>query len=166
MATLLILGAGFAFPMAAQSPAQRPQNFDIGDRFFPKLGDVLTNEQRDSLRNAVVAQRDAIRPLQEKLRASRQALLDAAFSGKFDENLARQNAEASANAEAELTVIYARALSQMRPPLSPQQIQQLKNFQPGHGRPSSEPATVAGPEKHLPLPPPLPRDANDLPIVQ
>ena len=87
MATLLILGAGFAFPMAAQSPAQRPQNFDIGDRFFPKLGDMLTDEQRDSLRNAVVAQRDAIRPLQEKLRAARQALLDAALNGKFDENL-------------------------------------------------------------------------------
>ena len=63
-------------------------------------------------------------------------------------------------------VIYARALSQMQPPLSPSQLQQLQNFQPGQLRQQAIPKTNAAPEKHLDLPPPLPRDSNDLPVVK
>ena len=50
---------------------------------------------------------------------------------KFDENLARQYAGQSAGAEAQLTVIFARALAQMQPPLSHDQLSQLKTFQSG-----------------------------------
>ena len=150
----------------AQNQPQRPQAFAAGARFFPALNRVLTEEQRQSLRAALESQRDKMPALEEKVRASRRALLDAAIGGKFDENLARQGAEASAGAEAELAVIYARALSQMQPPLSEQQVRQLKNFQPGQFQPQSGPTAESAPEKHLELPPPLPRDTNDLPVVK
>jgi Spy/CpxP family protein refolding chaperone len=152
----------------AQTPAQpqRPQNFAPGERFFPMLNRVLTDEQRESLRALAQAQRDQIRPLEEKLMAVRRALLDAAVSGKPDENLIRQNADALAKAESELTVIYVRAISQIKPPLTPEQIGQMKNLQPGAGRFQAAPPEKSPPEKHLDLPPPLPRDTNDLPVVK
>ena len=156
----------FAAVATAQNPTQRPQPLAAVARFFPALNRVLTEEQRQSLRAALELQRDKMPPLEEKLRASRRALLDAAAGGKFDENLARQNAEASAGAEAELAVIYVRALSQMRPPLSAQQVGQLKNSQPGQFQPPAGPPAKTAPEKHLALPPPLPRDTNDLPVVK
>jgi Spy/CpxP family protein refolding chaperone len=152
----------------AQTPAQpqRPQNFVPGERFFPMLNRVLTDEQRESLRALAQAQRDQIRPLEEKLMAARRALLDAAVSGKPDDNLIRQNADALAKAESELTVIYVRAISQIKPPLTPEQIGQMKNLQPGAGRFQAAPPEKSPPEKHLDLPPPLPRDTNDLPVVK
>jgi Spy/CpxP family protein refolding chaperone len=168
--TNLLVSISVAIFCAAISPAQslpqRPQVFATSERFFPALNRVLTEEQRQSLRAALELQRDKMPPLEEKLRASRRALLDAAAGGKFDENLVRRSAEASAGAEAELAVIYARALSQMQPPLSAQQLRQLKNFQPGQFQPQSRPAAESTPEKHLELPPPLPRDTNDLPVMK
>src|SRR5450755_2623411 len=150
----------------AQNPTQRPPPLAAGGRFFPALNRVLTDEQRQSLRAVLEPQRDKMPALEEKARASRRALLDAALGGKFDENLVRQSAEAAAGAEAELTVFYARALSQMRPPLTVQQLQELKDFQPGQFQAQSGPAAASAPEKHLELPPPLPRDTNDLPVVK
>jgi Spy/CpxP family protein refolding chaperone len=168
MRILVLIGiAVFCAAIApAQNQPQRPQAFVAGERFFPALNRVLTEDQRQSFRTVLESQRDKIPPLEEKLRASRRVLLDAAVGGKFDETLVRQSAEAAAGAEAELTVIYVRALSQMQPPLSAQQIQQLKSFQPGQFQPQSGPAAVSAPEHHLELPPSLPRDTNDLPVVK
>ena len=152
----------------AQTPAQqqRPQNFVPGERFFPMLNRVLTDEQRESLGSAAQAQREQIRTLEEKLMTARRALLDSAIGGKSDESLIHQNAEALAKAEAELMVIYVKALSQIKPPLSPQQVEQLKNFQPGPGRFQAATQAETPPEKHLDLPPPMQRDTNDLPVVK
>jgi len=152
------------FDVHAQVPPQRQQGFAAGDRFFPALSRVLTDEQRKSFRAAVESQSEKIQPLEEKMRASRKMLLDEIAGGQFDEVAARQSADESAKAEAELTVIFAKALSQMQPPLSTQQITQLKNFQPGRLQPQAAPQT----EDEQPrsnLPPPLPRDSNDLPVV-
>ena len=146
--------------------AQQNQPNGIGDRFFPALGRTLTDEQRQSLRDIMMAQRDQLRPLEQQLRSSRQALLNQIAGGKFDENAVRQYAAQSAQAESELTVMFAKALSQMQPPLSAQQIKQVANFQPPPFR--NIPDDVGGlpPSPHLKMPPPLPRDTNDLPVVQ
>ena len=162
---ILLIATGLASSGSAQTPGQRPQGFGAGDRLFPMLNRVLTDEQRSSLRAALEPQRDKMQPLEEKLRVSRRALLDAMASGKFDEAAARQNADESARAEAELTVIFAKAVSQMQPPLSAQQIEQMKNFQPGQFQQQNATSTEAAPRPHMDLPPPLPRDSNDLPIV-
>ncbi len=171
MKTLIILApisiALFcAMAATAQNLPQRPPALAGAGRFFPALNQVLTDDQRQSLRSILERQRDRLLPLEEKLRVSRQALLDAAVGGKFNENVVRQNAQTSAGAEAELTVIFARALSQMQPPLSEQQVRQLKNSQPGRLQPQAGPAAESGPEKHLPVPSPLPRDTNDLPVLK
>jgi len=156
-----IILAGMAVTASAQ---QAPVN-TIGDRFFPALGRVLTDDQRQSLRQIILARRDQMRPLEQQLRAARLGLLGQIAGGQFDENLVRQYAEQSARAESELTVIFARDLSQMQPPLSAQQIKQLKNFQPGRFQDNQDDSGPP-PESHFKLPPPLPRDTNDLPIVR
>jgi Spy/CpxP family protein refolding chaperone len=132
---------------------------------------VLTAQQRQSLQQLIEGERAQIRPLVDKLQTSRQAMLNQVVSGTFDENQVRQYATQSANAEADLTVIFARALSHMQPPLSAQQVAQIKNFSPGHlkevhrGQEEADDASPAAPEVHLKLPPPLPQDTNGLPVV-
>jgi len=160
--------AGLASVASAQQNGANAQNgiAAIGDRFFPALGRVLTDEQRQSLRQIVVAQLDQMRPLEQQLRSSRQALLSQIASGQFDENLVRQYAEQSARAEAELTVMFAKDISRMKPPLTAQQVKQLGNFQPQRFRNVPDDAGGEPPPSHMKLPPELPRDTNGLPIVQ
>jgi Spy/CpxP family protein refolding chaperone len=148
---------------AASAQSNHPMGLEA--RFFPILGRLLTDEQRLSLLRNMDSQRDQIQPLQEKIRSSRAALLNQIVNGKFDEKFARQYAGQAAGAEAQLTVIFARALSQMQPPLSARQIAQLKNFQSGRFFGFRDEAEAPAPEVHLKLPPPLPTDTNGLPIV-
>ncbi|HSY75110.1 MAG TPA: periplasmic heavy metal sensor [Dongiaceae bacterium] len=161
---IAIAVANFATSAQTQTPGPRQQGFGAGDRFFPALNRVLTDDQRKTFRAAIETQSEKIQPLEEKMRESRRAVLDEIASGKFDESVARQNAEESAKAEVELTVIFAKALSQMQPPLSAQQIEQMKNFQPGQ-QSQSAPQTEVAPRPKMDLPPPLPRDSNDLPVI-
>jgi Spy/CpxP family protein refolding chaperone len=137
----------------------------MGERFFPAIGRVLTDDQRQSLRQIVIAERAQLQPLERQLRTSRQALLDEITGGTNDEVVLRQDADQYAKAEADLTVMFAKALSQMEPPLSAGQIQQLKNYQGARLQdvPDDPSAT---PPSHLKLPPQLPHDTNDLPMVQ
>jgi Spy/CpxP family protein refolding chaperone len=152
--------------VAATASAQQNGQGAIGERFFPAIGRVLTDDQRDSLRQIILTERAQLQPLEKELRTSRQALIDQIGSGSFDEATVRQYAEQSAKAEAELTVMFAKALSQVQPPLSAGQIQQLKNFQPGRLQDIPDGGSSATPQSHLKLPPSLPRDTNDLPMVQ
>ena len=152
--------------LAAVASAQQNQFDGMGDRVFPMVSRLLTDDQRQSVQQIIATQRDQVRSLAEKIRTSRQALLNQVANAKFDEDTVRNYAGQAAKAETDLMVIYARALSQMQPPLSAQQIAQLKNFQPGRfeARRNEADAPTA-PEVHLKMPAPLPRDTNDLPVV-
>jgi Spy/CpxP family protein refolding chaperone len=160
---LFVYITGLAIAISAQQGPFNAPNA-IGDRFFPALGRVLTDDQRQSLRQIILAQREQMQPLEQQLRAARQNMLGQITGGQFDENLVRQYAEQSAKAEAELTVMFAKDLSQMQPPLSAAQVEQLKGFQPGRFQNFPD-APGAEPRSHMKLPPPLPRDTNDLPVV-
>ena len=151
--------------LATLAQAQQNGGNGITDRFFPALSRLLTDDQRQSLRSLIQSQREQLQPLEKEMRASRQALLNQITSGQFDENLARQYAEQSAKAESELTLIFAKALSKMQPSLTAQQIKQLKSFQPGRFQDFDQGGGDA-PQPIMKLPPPLPRDTNDLPVVQ
>jgi Spy/CpxP family protein refolding chaperone len=151
--------------LAVKCSAQQNRPMGLETRFFPMLGRLLTDEQRLSLLRNMDSQRDQIQPLQEKIRSSRAALLNQIVSGKFDENLARQYAAQSAGAEAQLTVIFARALAHMQPPISAEQLAQLKASQSGRFFGFRDEAETPAPEVHLKLPPSLPSDTNGLPIV-
>lgn len=155
----------FLAGITAAASAQQNGGAGMGERFFPAIGRVLTDDQRQSLRQIIIAERAQLQPLEKELRSSRQAILGQIGSGTFDENAARQEAAQYARAEAGLTVLFAKALSQMEPPLSTNQIQQLQNFQGARFQEAPD-DPAATPPSHLKLPPPLPRDTNDLPMVQ
>jgi Spy/CpxP family protein refolding chaperone len=166
MKKLIILITIVAWTILAS--AQNGVRLNAGDRLFPGLTQVLTDAQRESLRAALKLQYGQMQPLAEQMRVSRQALLSEITDGSFNEASARQDAQAAANAEAELTVIYARALSQMSPPLSAAQIQQVRNFQPSQfqrGAGANDAGQSVPPAPQLPMPPEMPRDSNGLPVV-
>lgn len=166
MKILLTIGVAVFCSMTVPAQTQPAPILAAGARLYPGINRVLTDAQRGSLRAALVGQRATIQPLTKRLRSSQFALLDLAAGGKFDEAAARREAEDAAKAETELAVIFVRALAQMQPPLSAQQIRQLRNFRAGRFQMPSGPTNESETERHLPLPPSLPRDTNDLPIVK
>jgi len=117
-------------PLGERQPGEGP-----GPRFQPGPGvalmeRVLTEEQRESMRAIMVSQREEMRGIQEKMRAARKELLQASLADKFDEDLIRTKALAVAKLEAELTVLRAKAMSQVQPPLSDEQIEKIMNPPP------------------------------------
>ncbi|HEX4265254.1 MAG TPA: periplasmic heavy metal sensor [Verrucomicrobiae bacterium] len=112
---------------AAQNPA-------VGGVSLGGPGGVLNEEQRASYQAALRAAHGEVMELDAKLRLARQEVLNTSLTGKFDENAVREKAFAAARIEAELAVIRARAFSQVQPPLSAEQIEKIKNNQPGQAR--------------------------------
>lgn len=97
---------------------------------LPLMERVLTEEQRQSIREIMASQRETVRALQEKIRAARQDLLKASLAEPFDEATVRAKAQVVANLETDLTVVRAKALSQVQPPLSDRQIERMMNPPP------------------------------------
>ena len=168
-----------AQPAEAEKPDNRPspqRGAAFSDRFmgtFPQ-GDlaalrVLTEEQRVSFREAMDAQRGQTRALEEKLRAARKEVVAAGLTEKFDEDAVRKKALEVGKIEAELSVLRARALFKVKPPLSAEQIEQIKNpppFRAGGG----QLRTVDGqlrivPPRRPDRAPASPRDEHDLPAA-
>lgn len=147
------------------SPARRQFNRPEGARGFPgaiapfaagfeRIYNVLTEEQRASLRDAMQSQREKLRDAEEKLRDARRQIFEAALLDKFDEAAVRDKATAAAKLEAEMMVVRAKAFSQMRPPLSAEQLEKLKNL----SSTGSEIQTDRARRR-----PEVPRDENGLP---
>ena len=144
-----------------RAPVSGPQIGQTG-RFAPMFERVLTEDQRVSFREAMESQRGELRELEEKLRAARREALQASVAREFNEELVREKAMATARLEAEMAVVRARALSRVRPSLSPGQLERLQNPMPLEGgapRPEfrrDEPPRGDRPARG-------PRDENDLP---
>ena len=124
---------------------------------------VLTPEQRDSMRGIMESEREKMRGIQEKIRDARKALMKASLAEKFDEEAVRAKALEVAKLEAEVTVIRAKAISKVQPPLSPEQIEQIINpppmqrMEPGTGGPRPN-------DRQGNRPPRGPRDENNQPV--
>jgi len=141
---------------AVQRPRQRPPGIENpGINGFALGGPVgvLTDEQRASYEAALKKERGLMMELQAKLREARQEFVAASVDQKFDENTLRQKAIAATRLEAEMAVLRAKAMSEVQPPLTPEQIQRIKTGQPGPVRPLRQgerpfqrpsPATVVG----------------------
>ena len=127
---------------------------------FAPIFNVLTDEQRASMEQLLQGQREKMREMEMKTREARQQLFEAALSGKFDEETVRKQASVLAGLETEMTVVRAKALSQLQPPLSPEQIERIKNapmgVAPGAARPMERPARQRILQNQN-------RDENDLP---
>jgi len=102
------------------------------------------------------SQREKVRDLDEKLRDARKELLEACVAEKFDEEGIRKKAMTAAKLEAELTVVRAKALSQVHPRLSDEQLERLKSpVAPGwdgvEGQPPRRRSDVPRDEHGLPI---------------
>jgi Spy/CpxP family protein refolding chaperone len=98
-----------------------------GGQGLPMMEQVLTEDQRDSMRQAMEAQREKMRGLQEKIRDARKALMTAALAEDFKETVVQAKALEVAKLEAEVTMLRLKALAEVQPALSKEQLEKLLN---------------------------------------
>lgn len=127
---------------------------------------VLTDAQREQFRDAMIAQRESLRDLEDRLPRLRRAVSEATLADPLDETAVRQAARALAEAEADRTLVRARAIAKIRPSLSDDQVRQLRDMMAEPGvflRPFAQnaggPGSGAGPDN----PARPPREGSDLP---
>jgi uncharacterized membrane protein len=94
---------------------------------FERAYQVLTDEQRASLRDAFGSQREKMRDLEEQMRAARRELLEASLAEKPDEKRIHKRAMAVGRIEADIAVLRAKALAGIQPPLSSEQREKIKS---------------------------------------
>lgn len=100
---------------------------------MPMMEQVLTEDQRDSLRQTMESQREKMRETQEKIRDARKALMTAALANDFKDDVVRAKALEVAKLEADVTVLRLKALSEVQPALSKEQLEKIMNPQPPQG---------------------------------
>jgi len=88
---------------------------------------ILTDDQRDSMRQSIEANREKNRATMDKIRDARKALNKAALDAEFKEDVVRAKALEVAKLEAELTVTRLKALSEVQPALSQEQLDKIMN---------------------------------------
>jgi Spy/CpxP family protein refolding chaperone len=168
-ATLLIGAFGVAISAFGQSQNQSSDNASprrqsgvrAGARFsagFERVLSVLTEEQRASMREAMAADREKIRELEQKIRDSRKELFELGLREKFDEAAVREKAAAVAKLDAEMAVLRVKAISKIRPPLTAEQIEKIKNFT----GPETSDRQPGPPRRHHDIP----HDENGLPLKE
>lgn len=168
-ATILVGALGVAISTFGQTQNQASDNamprrqFGPGaaGRFsqgFERVLNVLTEEQRASMREAMGADREKIRELEQKIRESRKELFELGLREKFDEAAVREKANAVAKLDTEMTVLRVKAISRIRPPLTAEQIEKIKSSSgPEMGDRQQEPPR----RRHD-----IPRDENGLPLKE
>ena len=110
-----------------------PGSFAGPGRFGPgvdRVLELLTEEQRASLREVMEPKREPMRVLEEKIRTGRAELFLASLTGSSEEEKVRSKAMAVAKLEVDLLVLRSKAFARMRPPLSSDQIEQVKRTFP------------------------------------
>ena len=94
---------------------------------------VLTEDQRDSLRQTMESQREKMRGLLEKIRDARKALMTAALADEFKDEVVKAKALEVAKLEAEMSVMRLKAFSEVQPALSKEQLEKILNPPPPQG---------------------------------
>jgi Spy/CpxP family protein refolding chaperone len=132
---------------------------------LPMLAQVLTEDQRDSMRQALESQRETMRDLQEKIRDARKALMTAALAEEYKDDTVQTRALAVAKLEAEVSVRRLKILAEVQPALSKAQLEKILNPPPLQGfregldgqrppnRPANRPAAGGRDGDEMPHPP-------------
>jgi Spy/CpxP family protein refolding chaperone len=136
-------------PPRAQRPGGNQQMNLQGAALGGPVG-VLDDQQRASYVAAMGRQRAQMMELEAQLRAAREDFVAASVDQKFDENVLRQKALAAYRFDAEMAVLRAKALSQVQPPLTPEQIEKIKTGQPGPMRPLRPRQQLENPNQRAP----------------
>lgn len=101
-----------------------------GGQGLPMMEQILTEDQRDSFRQTMEAQREKMREFQEKIRDARKAMMAAAFAEDYKEETVRAKALEVAKLEADLTVMRLKTIADVQPALSKEQVEKILNPQP------------------------------------
>ena len=117
-AVLMAVGVMGAFALTAS--AQAP-----GGGGFQARGGLLDDQQQSVYREALQKESEALKSLDEKLRAAQKELVAATLAEKYDEKVVREKAEAVAKIQVEITVLRARALATVAPTLKADQKENL-----------------------------------------
>jgi hypothetical protein len=91
---------------------------------------ALSEEQRDSYQKILADQRDQLMELNSKLQAANQQISDAVLQTNVNEKIIREKVLAAAQIQAEMVILRAKALSQVQPPISAEQLEKMKNPRP------------------------------------
>ena len=142
-----------------RSGEKGPGSAGFGPRLgggFERIMGILTEEQKSSFRETMEGQREAVRRLEQKSAESRRELFELALIDKFDEARVKEKVKELTSSDAELTVLRLKALADMKPRLSAEQLEKLRNPGPTQSAGPAEGARKRRPE--------VPRDENGLPL--
>lgn len=133
-----------------RGPRFQPGQFPGGGMWQGRGGgmfeSILNEEQRRKFGEEMFAQRERGRELNEKFMTLRQELDAALFGEKLDEELIRAKSRELADVELERSLIRARAFARIRPLLSDDQLNQIKEMRADLGRgPQGGPGPFRGP---------------------
>lgn len=156
-----------------ETPNQRPPGAGAGpNRPGPggparpmDIGRILNDEQREEFRNAMQGNREKMRAIEEKSARLRREIEEAVMAETLDEKAIRDRTRELSDLEAERILLRARAIAKIRPSLTPEQLQKMKEMVAEMGnqrrmdRPGMRPGV--GPGGREPLEPA--REGSDLP---
>lgn len=100
----------------------------FGDRM--RLGERLglTADQRGKIKAVLESHKGEVRPLAEKMLTERQALRELIHADKVDEAAIRAQVAKAAVVEADLAVARAKVAQDIRPLLTPEQLEKAKEL--------------------------------------
>ncbi|MBI5774062.1 MAG: periplasmic heavy metal sensor [Verrucomicrobia bacterium] len=93
----------------------------------------LTEEQRTAIREATESIGDEMREVMERMGKTRRDLQEAIYAEKVDQDLIRKRAAEVGKAEGEMSIVRATIFAKIRPKLTAEQIERMKNPQPFGG---------------------------------
>jgi Spy/CpxP family protein refolding chaperone len=85
----------------------------------------LDEQQRNTLREEMQKQQDAVQQLNEKLQAAQRELMKEVLAEKQDEKKIREKAEAVSKIQTDIMVLRAKAFASINPTLKPEQKEQM-----------------------------------------
>jgi Spy/CpxP family protein refolding chaperone len=152
----LPLTAAEVRPKAGDRPARAEQAGPRGRNMG--FARILTEEQREQVRLMMQEQREELRKLDERVQRLQREIEEEVFAGQLNEDAVREKARALAQAQAERTVFRARVIARIRPTLTGEQLEQLKQVWGAASRPIRPNRRPEQPGR-----PPLEREGEDLP---
>jgi len=110
-------------------PLERPDAPPPG----PAFERILTEDQRAELRDIFRENRERLREIEEKVRTGRRELHESILADNVDEAKLKEKVDSIAKLEAERQFMRLKALAKIRPSLTPEQLERLREFRPRPG---------------------------------
>lgn len=130
LGTLMVTAAestGNAPAQERPARADRPAGGAGGAGGAGFRGAMLTDQQREVMRESMQTHMADLRRLNEKMRAAEKELMQAIMAEKQDEKVIREKAEAVAKIQVEETMLRAKMFAPIVPTLTAEQREQFEN---------------------------------------